>query len=651
MEDDRWVPPVTDALRERVRTRAGELLSGGQRAWEAPFVGRAPAASGRDPGPWIAEDAPAEAGSPGKARRIPRPRRFVVVAAAVVCLAAVGVPVALVATRSAPPARGAAPKKLGRVPVVDPVPGKLPNGIGPAGSLVLRALSATVSSGSFRLRYRIGTRGPFRAGGLASRTYQGVSGSGVESTDPYALSVSESVTSSTVRIDPYPVPGVFDGYDYCYQSCPGQAVEPSHPTVADPAYRLSGYQPLASFMSIAELGAGAYAGPVVAIAGATLNGYLDVYEQAMKGSVADGSVLAGGKNMTRYKLSENLGLVAKTPGLSREQAGSLAKALALLKVVGYVGTSVILLVDTSGQIVQATSTSSFSNGYEVTLATSLSDFGAAGSAIPAASANRQYVYADGQRFTCGTGFFGARALAALQENYGFSPSPPVGQGSANASTGSSGSAGSSGTSAGGSAAGAPDCLFSETLKSWVLEIPGSLKPFSCVQQMGYSASYLGGRVLPPSCLTGPGGAGVALMRCDAPGESQAASASCLSATGPHPLSDFTFYPAPDPLVSAPSGYTASENSGTVAYYDGYCTNGVRNWVVFDMADGTWKSQLAPGANGVPGEAVLPTSTPYAMSDTSIAGTAREVRDLLPNGCVFEINPAQPLPTQPGGLPQ
>jgi hypothetical protein len=322
-----------------------------------------------------------DAGEGGQRRPAPI-RRVGVVAAAVACLALVGVPTGLVLSSGGanvalpPPHVGHHPK----------APAHL--GTGPAEQHVVAALSATTDAGSFDFTYDMtqtgatctqasaapGTPGTGKVTPTAAvtdpctsttgrpRHRTVVSGEGTLDTDPLGMVASTSVGPS-VRVD---------GTDY-WEGSSGTGLQPST-TVAQGS-------PLSSFAGLVESALGSRGGGVAMLAMASPTGFLDLAQTEVTGADQVGTKTVGGTELTEYDVSLDPTQLASTPASTADESTTIEAALGVLKQQGLTGTTAHLGIDASGYIHQAAVTATFSDGGTVTLSTTLSTFGCAGTVL------------------------------------------------------------------------------------------------------------------------------------------------------------------------------------------------------------------------------------------------------------------------------
>jgi hypothetical protein len=348
------------------------------------------AESNEPEGLWF-EDSPG-----GPSRRATR-RRVWVVAASVVCIAALAVPVAVAISSSGPTAKPAktASSHLTR---------------GVAEQRVISALSATTSSGSFNVSYEFDPPtpptvttttttqmptcsvivvGPSQGvaglpAGSQPATSQVCTGSGGPVSSPEANSVTSG--HGTIDTDPFAMVAVsnvaglgkitlrddgtnvweFGGADYGL--APGSSE-------TGPGASLSGFAGLVEGTLGARQGALAMGGL------SSPTGYLDLDQSMISGANQTGTGTVDGVAVTIYTISIAPGQGENIPGLNAEQAKAIADSDAILKQQGFTGSTVQVSVDASGYIRQTRSVAHFSDGSTTSSESTFSDFGCAGTVL------------------------------------------------------------------------------------------------------------------------------------------------------------------------------------------------------------------------------------------------------------------------------
>lgn len=291
-------------------------------------------------------------------------RRAGVVAAAVACLAVVGVPISLVVFS------GARPVALPQVRSHHPkgsVDLHLPSG--PAEQEVISALSATTSSGSFRFIYHLSatTTTLPGAGGSSALEHHGTSvhGQGTIDTDPTAMLATTNV-GVTVRLDATE-----------YTEGGGTGLRP----ITSPGEVAGPESPLPQFASTVEGFLGTRVGGVAMLAMASPTGFLDLGQSEVTGAQSSGAGTVGGIPVTEYQVSLDPTSLATQSGITAEESQTISAALKVLQDQGLSGMTAELWIDATGFIERASTVTTFASGGTVTLQTTLSDFGCAGTVL------------------------------------------------------------------------------------------------------------------------------------------------------------------------------------------------------------------------------------------------------------------------------
>jgi hypothetical protein len=336
----------------------------------------------------------------GSSRRVNR-RRVWVVAATVVCIAALAVPVAVALSSSGPtakPTKNASPH--------------LTRGV--AERQVISALSATTSSGSFNVSYEFDpptaptvtttttTQAPTcnvitvspgegvasgvaggppptspqtsevctggSIGGPSASESSVTTGQGTIDTDPFAMVAVSNVAGLgqiTLRDNGTDV-WEFGGADYGLD--PGSSE-------TGPGASLSGFAGLVEGTLGARQGALAMGGL------SSPTGYLDLDQSMITGADQTGTGTVDGVPVTIYTISIQPGQGANIPGLNSEQAKAIADSDAILQQNGFTGSTVQVSIDASGYIRQTRSVAHFSDGSTTSSESTFSDFGCAGTVL------------------------------------------------------------------------------------------------------------------------------------------------------------------------------------------------------------------------------------------------------------------------------
>ena len=221
---------------------------------------------------------------------------------------------------------------------------------------MLSALSATTDSGSFDFTYALSATGAQRGRARAKGSGHGsvVSGQGTLDTDPLAM---VATTSLGVNV-------TVDGTQYW---------EGEGGTGAG--------SPLPNFAGLVEGTLGTRPGAVAMMAMASPTGFLDLDQTEVTGADQTGTGTAGGTPVTEYQVSLDATQVAEAPGTTSEEAATIGAAVKVLQQQGLTGITAALSVDAGGYIREAKSVATFADGGTVTLQTTLSDFGCAGTVL------------------------------------------------------------------------------------------------------------------------------------------------------------------------------------------------------------------------------------------------------------------------------
>jgi hypothetical protein len=330
-----------------------------------------------------------------------RRRRVWVVAASLLCVAALAVPIAVALSSSGPTAK---PTKTAAPHVSR----------GVARQQVISALSATTSSGSFNVSYQFDPPTPATVTTTTTTNAMPVcrvvavspgegapSGIADESVPPSpqtseectsvgsAVSPEESsVTAGTGTIDTDPfamvavsnVAGLgkitlrdngtdvweFGGADY------GLSPRSSE---NGPGASLSGFAGLVEGTLGARQGALAMGGL------SSPTGYLDLDQSMISAANQSGTGTVDGVPVTIYTISIAPGQGENIPGLNAVQAQAIADSDAILKQQGFTGSTVQVSIDASGYIRQTRSVAHFSDGSTTSSESTFSDFGCAGTVL------------------------------------------------------------------------------------------------------------------------------------------------------------------------------------------------------------------------------------------------------------------------------
>lgn len=326
-------------------------------------------------------------------------RRVWSVAATVVCIAALAVPLGLALTSSGPTANPA--RTTSR---------HVTRGV--AEQQVISALSATTGSGSFNVTYEFDPATPVTTttttvmptchvvassagGGVVNSVTAGGPPSSTATTELCTASgvggTSPGVTSpttghGTIDTDPFGmvavsnVPGLgeitlrdngtdvweYGGADY------GLAAGSS---ASGSGASLSGFAGLVEGTLGTRQGALAMGGL------SSPTGYLDLDQSMVNGANQTGTGIVDGVPVTIYTISIAPSQGESIPGLSAEEAKTIKDSDVILKQQGFTGSTVQVSIDASGYIRQTRSVAHFSDGSTTSSESTFSDFGCAGTVL------------------------------------------------------------------------------------------------------------------------------------------------------------------------------------------------------------------------------------------------------------------------------
>jgi hypothetical protein len=284
-------------------------------------------------------------------------------AAAVACLALVGVPVGLALAGGGTAQRAGPPSHAKTV------------GESEAQHRVVAALGATVDSGNFAVTYSFAETsscsGSATGGGPRTPTAcaqgpemaSGITGHGVIDTDPFAMvTVSEvpglgEVTASDNGTDVWEEGGA--DYGHSGSAAPGT--------------------PMSGFAGLVEGSLGKQEGALAMQGLASPTGYLSLDQQDITAGTASEVGTSGG--LAVYRITDHQPQFPTAAGLTPQESATIKEANALLEQVGYTATTIEVSIDASGYIRETDTVTSFSDGVKVTAIASLSDFGCAGTAL------------------------------------------------------------------------------------------------------------------------------------------------------------------------------------------------------------------------------------------------------------------------------
>jgi len=292
--------------------------------------------------------------------------------AAVVVLAAVGVPVGLVVTAGG----GGHPAGAAR---------------GSAFHEVVSALNATVASGSFDITYQSDpptapttptTQGPPCApsalpGGTTSPTVvcsrqsppgMAISGHGTTDTDPFAQETVSDVPG-------FGVITTFDDGTDLWELGGGDYGLSGGTDNTSPGSPLSGFAGLV----VGTLGPKQGAFDLLGLASPT--GNLDLEQAEITGADEIGTSAVDNVPVTVFEVTLDPSQLAGLQTLTSQQETTIQDALGILKQQGFAGETVKISIDTAGFVRQTQSVASFSDGTTISGETTLSDFGCAGTIV------------------------------------------------------------------------------------------------------------------------------------------------------------------------------------------------------------------------------------------------------------------------------
>jgi hypothetical protein len=315
---------------------------------------------------------------PGRANRRPS----VQVAALILLLAAVGIPVGLLASGPGPSKSGSHHSR----PVNAPTPR----------DQVVSALGATTAAGNWDISYSYDeapgsnttttTTSPETICGVQTQTSgascvtpsgtgdssenASVTGTGIIDVNPKAM-VTDADTSNVghviLRIDPTQV------WELGSDDSGGLAPSPSDSSSAG--------EDLSQFAPLVEGTLGTREGAVAMLGIASPTGYLELDEQAITGVTPTGHGTVDGKAVSEYRVSAAPSELENDPSASSEEVATIRAAITTLESQGLSATSTDLAVDAQGFIVRSVTTYQFSDGGSVVVQAQFSNFGCAGDVL------------------------------------------------------------------------------------------------------------------------------------------------------------------------------------------------------------------------------------------------------------------------------
>jgi hypothetical protein len=296
-------------------------------------------------------------------RSRPSLRGMIGVAAAVVCVAVVAVPLSLALLS----ARSAGPPRAGI-------------GSGPALHRVLSALNATIDSGSFDMTFS--DQPPTTPSspstttcptsylqksvcGFAAPPGLTISGRGTIDTNPFAMVALSDVPGLG------PITARANGTDVWEMGGGNYGLSPGSSSTGPGS-------PLSGFASSVEGTLGPRQGALAMMGLASPTGYLEMDQNAISSANQIGAGVVDGVAVTVYQVTLGPEQQANVPAATPEEATAIGDALAVLKQNGYTGTTVKVSIDAAGYIRRTTSVASFSDGATQTDEATFSHFGCAG---------------------------------------------------------------------------------------------------------------------------------------------------------------------------------------------------------------------------------------------------------------------------------
>jgi hypothetical protein len=139
--------------------------------------------------------------------------------------------------------------------------------------------------------------------------------------------------------------------------------------------------PLPGFAGLTEGTLGNREGAVAMMGMASPTGYLDLVQPAISAASETGTGTVDGVPVTNYLVTNDLSQLASAAGISSAEAQTVTAALTVLKGQGYTGNTAAVSIDAAGFIRQVKSVDTFSDGGKVTLLTTFSNFGCAGTVL------------------------------------------------------------------------------------------------------------------------------------------------------------------------------------------------------------------------------------------------------------------------------
>lgn len=151
------------------------------------------------------------------------------------------------------------------------------------------------------------------------------------------------------------------------------------PTATD--NRSTGGTTLSQFSGLVNGSLGNLEGPVAVLAMASPTGYLDLAQNEVTSADRVGTGTVDGQAVTIYAVPITPAAEASLPGTSAEEQAAISQSLKELAGQGYTGTTDLVSVGSSGYILESKAVAHFGDGATVTIATTFSGFGCAGTVL------------------------------------------------------------------------------------------------------------------------------------------------------------------------------------------------------------------------------------------------------------------------------
>ncbi len=222
---------------------------------------------------------------------------------------------------------------------------------------------------------------------VAARSYRIVSV--LSETDPPGYTEQRGLTLSaqaTVNVDPYaivatsniaglgPITSWTDGTRQWEQGGGNYGINAPRASTGPGA-------PISGFTSLVVGSLGPREGGVAMMGLSSPYGYLDLADSAITGASQTGTTTLNGAVLTEYEVILDAAQLVHLPGMSSEQIQAASDGLALLQNGGYTHTTVRIGIDAAGYVRQSRTTFSFADGGVVTADVSYYDFGCAGTVV------------------------------------------------------------------------------------------------------------------------------------------------------------------------------------------------------------------------------------------------------------------------------